>query len=303
MRLENREDLMERFRNVFAFPPTPFMPDDLLELNEEGYRRNIRFLVDSGVKAAALCAGTGEIRSLSTEEIKRSAEAAIDEARGDCLLVPSLPPNVKQAVEIGRYVEKIGAEAVLVFPPEAPEDSILDYHRLLSRYLRLGFMVYPMASRPWSLRLYRELAEIENVVAVKDEISDVAKFERIVREIGERVVCICKKDHETSLMRFYYMVGAEGFCGGTIAIVPRYELGIHEAAVKGDWEEMRRLQRRILPLTRLRARTDPVGLLKAGLDLQGLAGGPVRPPRRNLTEKEKEELREILRDLGAKIGP
>jgi dihydrodipicolinate synthase/N-acetylneuraminate lyase len=299
----DREELMEKFRNVFAFPPTPFMPDDPLELNEEGYRRNIRFLVDSGVRAAALCAGTGEIRSLSSEEIKRSAEAAIDEAGEDCLLVPSLPPNVKQAVEIGRYVEKVGAEAVLVFPPEASEDMILDYHRLLSRRLGLGFMVYPMASRPWSLRLYRELAEIENVVAVKDEISDVAKFERIVREIGERVVCICKKDHETSVMRFYYMVGAAGFCGGTIAIVPRYELGIHEAAVKEDWEEMRRLQRRLLPLIRLRARTDSVGLLKAGLDLQGLAGGPVRPPRRNLTEKEKEELREILKGLGVRLAP
>jgi len=297
----SREDLKEKFRNVFAFPPTPFMPDNLLELNEDGYRRNIRFLIDSGVRAAALCAGTGEIRALSVEEIKRSVKAAIEEARGEFLLVPSLPPNIKQAIEIGRYVEKIGAEAVLVFPPEASEDAILDYYKLLSRYLKIGFMLYPMATRPWSLRLYKKLAEIENVVALKDEISDVAKFEKIVRLIGDRVVCICKKDHSTSIMQFYYMVGAQGFCGGTIAIVPKYELGIHEAAVNENWEKMRKLQEKLLPLTQLRARTDPVGLLKAGLDLQGLAGGPVRPPRRNLTEKEKEELKKILRELGVKI--
>jgi len=272
-----------------------------LELNEDGYRRNIRFLIDSGVRAAALCAGTGEIRALSVEEIKRSVKAAIEEARGEFLLVPSLPPNIKQAIEIGRYVEKIGAEAVLVFPPEASEDAILDYYKLLSRYLKIGFMLYPMATRPWSLRLYKKLAEIENVVALKDEISDVAKFEKIVRLIGDRVVCICKKDHSTSIMQFYYMVGAQGFCGGTIAIVPKYELGIHEAAVNENWEKMRKLQEKLLPLTQLRARTDPVGLLKAGLDLQGLAGGPVRPPRRNLTEKEKEELKKILRELGVKI--
>ncbi|RLI06579.1 hypothetical protein DRO22_00565 [Candidatus Bathyarchaeota archaeon] len=297
----SREDLKEKFRNVFAFPPTPFMPDNLLELNEDGYRRNIRFLIDSGVRAAALCAGTGEIRALSVEEIKRSVKAAIEEARGEFLLVPSLPPNIKQAIEIGRYVEKIGAEAVLVFPPEASEDAILDYYKLLSRYLKIGFMLYPMATHPWSLRLYKKLAEIENVVALKDEISDVAKFEKIVRLIGDRVVCICKKDHSTSIMQFYYMVGAQGFCGGTIAIVPKYELGIHEAAVNENWEKMRKLQEKLLPLTQLRARTDPVGLLKAGLDLQGLAGGPVRPPRRNLTEKEKEELKKILRELGVKI--
>ena len=297
----NREDLKEKFRNVFAFPPTPFMPDNLLELNEDGYKRNIRFLIDRGVRAAALCAGTGEIRALSVEEIKRSVKAAIEEARGEFLLVPSLPPNIKQAIEIGRYVEKIGAEAVLVFPPEASEDAILDYYKLLSRYLKIGFMLYPMANRPWSLRLYKKLAEIENVIALKDEISDVAKFEKIVQLIGERVVCICKKDHSTSVMQFYYMVGAQGFCGGTISIVPKYELGIHEAAVNRDWEKMKRLQEKLLPLTQLRARTDPVGLLKAGLDMQGLAGGPVRPPRRNLTEEEKEERKGILQKLGVKI--
>jgi len=297
----DHEELKERFKNVFAFPPTPFMPDNLLELNEDGYRRNIRFLVDNGVRAAALCAGTGEIRALSAEEIKKASKAAIEEAKGECLLVPSLPPNIKQAVEIGKYVEKIGAEAVLVFPPDASEDTILDYHKILARHLEIGFMIYPMANRPWSLKLYKDLAEIDNVVALKDEISDVAKFEKVVNLIGERVICICKKDHSTSVMQFYYMVGAQGYCGGTIAIVPRYELEIHEAAVNGDWEKMRRLQKKILPLTQLRARTDPVGLLKAGLDMQGLAGGPVRPPRRNLTEEEKEELRKILQELGVKI--
>ncbi len=190
---------------------------------------------------------------------------------------------------------------MLVFPPDASEDAILDYHKTLARYLEIGFMLYPMANRPWSLRLYRELAEIKNVVALKDEISDIAKFEKIVRLIGERVVCICRKDHSTSVMRFYYAVGAQGFCGGTIAIVPEYELGIHKAAVNGEWEKMKRLQEKLLPLTQLRAKTDPVGLLKAGLDMRGLAGGPVRPPRRNLTEEEKEELKRILQKLGVKI--
>jgi len=96
--------LGDKFRNVFAFIPTPFMPDNCLELNEKGYRRNVRFLIDSGVRAGVVCAGTGEISSLSVEEIKRASKAAIEEASGDCLLVPSLPPNIKQALEVGTYV-------------------------------------------------------------------------------------------------------------------------------------------------------------------------------------------------------
>ncbi|MDH5439747.1 MAG: dihydrodipicolinate synthase family protein [Candidatus Bathyarchaeota archaeon] len=299
----DREALGDKFRNVFAFIPTPFMPDNYLELNEKGYTRNVRFLIDNGVRAGVVCAGTGEISSLSVEEIKRASKAAIEEASGDCLLVPSLPPNIKQALDVGTYVEKIGAEAVLVFPPRASEEAIVSYHEQLSDHLSVGFMLYPQGAQTWSLKLYEDLAKIENVIALKDEISSVEKFEEIARLIGDSVVCISKKDHSTRVMQFYYMVGAQGFCGGTISIVPKYELGIHEAGIRKDWGKMRELQKQLLPLCLLRARTDGVGLLKAGLDLQGLAGGPVRPPRRDLTSEERQELKVLLEKLGARIIP
>jgi 5-dehydro-4-deoxyglucarate dehydratase len=217
----DRKELGGKFRNVFAFIPTPFMPDNYLELNEKGCRRNVRFLIDNGVRAGVVCAGTGEISALSVEEIKRASKAAIEEASGDCLLVPSLPPNIKQALEVGTYVEKIGAEAVLVFPPRASEEAIFSYHEQLSDHLSVGFMLYPQGAQPWSLKLYEDLAKIENVIALKDEISSVEKFEEIARLVGDRVICISKKDHSTRVMQFYYMVGAQGFCGGTIFYRPQ----------------------------------------------------------------------------------
>ena len=293
--------LKDRFKDVFAFLPTPFMLDNCFELNEDGYKKNVKFLINNGVKAGVICAGTGEITSLTTDEIKRASRAALETAGDDLIIVPSLPPNVKRAVEIGEYVQDLGAKAVLVFPPNASEEDIFSYHEFLSNRLNIGFMLFPQKSQPWSIELYEKLTEIENVVALKDEISDVVKFEKIVRRIGDEVVCICMKDHSTSVMQYYYMAGAQGFCGGTISIVPRYELGIHRAAVNKDWDAMKELQKQLLPLCILRARTDSVGLLKTGLDLQGLAGGPVRPPRRDLIDEESEELKNILKKLGVKI--
>lgn len=286
--------LKDRFRDVFAFLPTPFMLDDCFELNEDGYTKNVRFLLDNGVKAGIVCAGTGEITSLTTDEIKRASRVALEAAGNELLIVPSLPPNIKRALEIGEYVQNLGAKAVLVFPPRTSEEGIFSYHEFLSNRLNIGFMLFPQKVHPWSLELYEKLTEIDNVVALKDEISDVVKFEKIVQRIGDEVVCICMKDHSTSVMQYYYLAGAQGFCGGTISIVPRYEVGIHRAAVKKDWEAMKELQKQLLPLCLLRARTDSVGLLKTGLDLQGFAGGPVRPPRRDLTDEESEELKKIL---------
>jgi dihydrodipicolinate synthase/N-acetylneuraminate lyase len=234
-------------------------------------------------------------------EVKMATKIAIEEAGDRCLVVPSLPPNYKQALDVGTFAEKMKAKAFLVIPPYAAEEAIISYHEKLSERLNTPFMLYPQENQPWSLDLYKKLAKIENVVALKDEISSVTKFEELVRLIGDKVICISKKDHATRVMQFYYMVGAKGFCGGTIVIAPRYELGIHEAAVNRDWERMRELQKRLLPLCQLRGRTDNVGLLKAGLDLQGLAGGPVRPPRRNLSDEERQELKRLLVQLGIKL--
>ncbi len=51
-------------------------------------------------------------------------------------------------------------------------------------------------------------------------------------------------------------------------------------------------------LERLRARYDDAGMLKATMELIGLAGGPVRPPRADLTAMEQGEIKVELQRLG-----
>ena len=58
------------------------------------------------------------------------------------------------------------------------------------------------------------------------------------------------------------------------------------------------LQDQLAPLERLRSRFDDAGMLKATMELIGLAGGPVRPPRVDLSSEERAEIAIELERLG-----
>jgi len=65
-----------------------------------------------------------------------------------------------------------------------------------------------------------------------------------------------------------------------------------------DWPRMITLQEELAPLENLRSRFDDAAMLKATMDLMGLAGGPVRPPRMDVTDADRAEIKSELERLG-----
>jgi dihydrodipicolinate synthase/N-acetylneuraminate lyase len=72
------------------------------------------------------------------------------------------------------------------------------------------------------------------------------------------------------------------------------------AAQRRDWPRVIELQRQCAGLERLRMESDDAAMVKGAMDLLGLYGGPVRPPRRDLSAAARETLREGLYALGVR---
>jgi len=85
--------------------------------------------------------------------------------------------------------------------------------------------------------------------------------------------------------------------------LPEPELRMHEAAVERDWNEVIRLQGLAAELERARDASDDAAMVKAGMDAIGLCGGPVRPPRRDVSEAAKAQLRPAIDALLAAMDP
>lgn len=292
-------------RNVHVYAVTPFSSDDLLRVDLDDLQTNLDFLVSSGVKVVGIGGGTGEVEALSDAELISLAEAAL-EAVGDRLLVmPCLPENLARSIGLLRAYERLGVQVALTIPPlvrwKVPPDleGVIDYYRLLSRGTDLYFA--PYNTQRWPVEVFERLAGIDNVIAVKDPCESPYDLYRAIKRLGERMVWIGNKLHDPGVLHLRYQMGIEGFTSGQGNFLPGPELEMHEAAQVQDWQRMIKLQELVAPLASMRAAHDDAAMVKAAMDLVGLKGGRVRPPRQDVPHGDLGTLEKVLSDVSASL--
>jgi dihydrodipicolinate synthase/N-acetylneuraminate lyase len=296
------EELKTRLKNVHAFAVTPFREGNPLELDLDGLARNLDFLIEQGVQVINVGGGTGEIETLAEAEMEALARTALEVAGRRALILPTLPGNVRAAVELARRYEEMGAQVALGMAPfirsRVPDDleGVFDYYQRVAQASGLALM--PYNTQGWPPEFFARLAEIERIIGVKDPCHSPHNLFKAIRRLGGRFVWIGNKLHDAGVLQYRYQAGIEGFTAGLINFIPEYELDLHRAAQKADWPRMVELQERLAPLERLRAAHGDAAMLKTAMEVVGLTGGPVRPPRRNVTAEGRTAIREELQRLG-----
>jgi dihydrodipicolinate synthase/N-acetylneuraminate lyase len=300
------EALKTRLKSVHAFAVTPFQKEDPLELDLVGLARNLDFLIERGVQVINVGGGTGEIETLTEAELEALARTALEVAGGRALILPTLPGNVRAAVDLARRYEAMGAQVVLGMAPfirsQVPQDleGVHDYYRQVAQASGLALM--PYNTQGWPPEFFARLAEIERVIGIKDPCQYPHNLFKAIRRLGDRFVWIGNKLHDAGVLQYRYQAGIEGFTAGLINFVPEHELALHRAGQERDWPRMVALQERLAPLERLRTAHGDAAMLKTAMDLVGLAGGPVRPPRRDVTAEGRAAIRAELQRLGHPAG-
>jgi dihydrodipicolinate synthase/N-acetylneuraminate lyase len=295
-------DLRVRLVEVHTYAVTPFRAEALHEIDHDAFASNLEFLVREGVRVIAVGGGTGEFEALSEDELEAITRTAIDAVAGRALLIATLPPNLKSALQLAPRYEALGVEAILAMPPlvrgRIPRDlrGTLAYFELLAAATSVPFM--PYNTQGWPVEFYEELATIDSIVAVKDPMHEPHTLFRAVQRIGERFVWIGNKRHDPGVVHLRYQMGMQAFTSGQSNFWPAPELEIHRAAQRRDWPRVVELQARCAPLERLRSESDDAAMVKAAMDIVGLRGGDVRPPRMGLTPESRHELEATLERLG-----
>lgn len=287
---------------VHVYVATPFTAD-LETVDTVALHANLRALVERGVRVLAVGGGTGEADALGEREHVLLAETALDAVADDALVVATLPGNLAAATEVGRSYERMGVQVALALAPlvrgAAPGDpaGIADYYRALGARLDLPLM--PYNSQSWPASVLEELAPVDTVVAIKDACQDPHPMFRAIQRLGDRFVWVGNKRHDPGIVQLRYAMGMETFTSGMANFFPEPELALHDAARSGDTEQAVALQRQCAPFERLRLAGDDAAAVKAGMDLCGFRGGPVRPPRRPISPAARSELGAVLRQMGA----
>jgi 4-hydroxy-tetrahydrodipicolinate synthase len=95
---------------------TPFNNKD--EVNENGIRENINYLIDRGVDGVLAAGTTGESATITHDEQRKMIDIMVDEVNGKIKCIAGAGSNSsKEALGLVKYAESAGADAALVITP------------------------------------------------------------------------------------------------------------------------------------------------------------------------------------------
>jgi len=282
--------LMQRTRGIVVFAVTPMTAAG--EVDEAGVRRNMEFLVDAGVPVVVVCGGVGELWDLTDDESRRVVAAAAEAAAGRMAVYGGAFGGVEDSIRRARQVEGAGADGVLLFPDDdvVPDAAaVIDYYSRLSDAVDIGLMPF-RADAFVDLDVLGTLAQLTNVVALKEEYEHFDDFRQIVLAHGEQMSIIGAGD---AFAPCYFLLGAAGLACGLSNFVPRAFVDMWEAAQAWDYRRVMEIHAGLELFTGLRSRYGTV-MLKDALSILGLAGGPCRRGAGPMPEADRAKLTQAM---------
>ena len=286
------------FEGVFPAIITPFKRNSSMDLDLEGLRSNIAFLLEEGVHGIVPCGSTGESATLSFEEHEQVIEVAIDEVDGRVpVLAGTGSNNTAEAIRFTEAAKDLGADGALVISPyyNKPNRSGLIKHYTKIADIGLPIVMYNVPGRTGQNLLpdlVIELARHPNIVGIKEASGDIGQVSRIIEgTLSEDFMVISGDDGLTLPI---LCLGGSGVISVAANVQPALMVRMFDHFCEGELEEALDIHYSLSPLFRaLFIDTNPIPVKKA-VALCGMAGGPVRPPLDELDADKTAKLQEVL---------
>jgi dihydrodipicolinate synthase/N-acetylneuraminate lyase len=293
--------MTEKLDGVIVATALPYLEDDAapagLRPDLERYAEHCRWLVANGCDGVGPNGSLGEYSSLTDDERRAVAKTAIDAVGKDAVVVVGVHgPGAHQARRWAELAAEDGADGVLCLPPtmyRANRSEVIHHYTEVAK-AGLPVMVYnnPLDTKvDLTPDILAELAQIENIVAVKEFSGDVRRILEI-RELAPSLTVVAGAD---DLTLEALLMGATGWFAGFPNVFPAESRRLFDLAVQGDLAEARALYEPLVAAFRWDSRVEFVQAIKYGMDYVGRYGGPCRPPRGPLAPEQLAQLEQDMK--------
>ena len=292
-------------RGIGVVNATPLHSDDTL--NEEEYRRHIRWLAECGVGFIQPCAATGQAMQTTDAEFRRILEISVEELKGRVLITAYTGrPGTADTIRLTRLARDVGADAAYLIQPfftrPDPEGIYLHYRAVAQAVPGFPLVFYNNAERagvqiPLSV-IERLVDEFDNFVGLKQ--SDINQVSASYGRLRKKITVWPKAEQELITALAHGSPGVLTFAGN---LVPRELVQIVNAWNAGNLDTAREIYFRILPLMEA-IHLEPVpGVIKYVLAKMGWNFGPCRLPIHDVRPETKEQVDKILAEIGLLAVP
>jgi 4-hydroxy-tetrahydrodipicolinate synthase len=285
------------WRGVFPAITTQFRPDESLDLAATS--RHLDKMIDSGIHGVVLLGTVGENTALEYHEKLEVIRELKQTARGR---IPVLTGVAEYTTALGcrfaRDAEKLGVDGLMVLPAmvyKSDDRETMTHYRTVAQATGLPIMVYnnPVSySVDISPEMFKELADVPNLVAIKESSENVRRITDLVNIVGDRYILFGGVD---DLVLESILLGAQGWISGLVNAFPDENRALWDLATSGQWEKARELYRWYTPVLHLDTKIKLVQYIKLAMQETGLGSEMTRAPRLPLAGKEREEILAVIR--------
>jgi 4-hydroxy-tetrahydrodipicolinate synthase len=287
------------FRGSFTALVTPFKNGSV---DEKAFRNLVEWQIAEGTNGLVPVGTTGESPTLSHQEHQDVVEWCVDQAHGRVPVVAGAGSNsTKEAVDLAKHAEKVGADAVLVVSPyynKPTQEGLYQHFKAINDAIGIPILMYNIPSRSVidiSVDTMKRLYELKNIAGVKDATANMARVSQQRAVMGEDFNQLSGED----ITALGFMAhGGHGCISVTSNVAPRLCAEFQAACLRGDYRAALKLQDKLAPLhINLFIETSPAPA-KYALSLLGKCSNTLRLPMVPATEKAQAVVREAMVHAG-----
>ncbi len=299
------QDLQQQLRGVIAFTPTPFHPDERVDY--DALAQQVNRLIINGAHVVVVCGGVGEYVSLTNDEYRECISVAVEATNKRVPLLAGIGHSTRIAADLAEYAATVGVSGLMINPLyfiDPPDAGLYSHYRTIADASGLGMMIFSTKGQVYGPDLVEELAEIDEIIALKDEWGDLKLFVETRERLGDRLAWI--NGMAETLAVPYFAAGAQAFTSGLINFLPNTVLDVWRLGSTGKTVALESLiAEKIRPLAKLRERRKgySVAVIKEAMHFLEYCGNTVRSPLMPMLDEDRDHLQRLMIELGILIPP
>ena len=289
------------WQGVYPAVPTQFNEDFSLDI--KGTQKHLETLLSEGIHGLVMLGTIGENCSLSLDEKIQVLKATDEVNKGSVPLLNGISEyTTAGACETAVAAAKVGVDGFMVMPAmvyNSDRRETVNHFKTVASATDLPIMCYnnpPVYKVDITPEMFEDLAEIENIVCIKEAAGDTRRITDLFNKFKDRYIIFSGLD-DVALESI--LLGCTGWISGLVDAFPRENGLMWDAATSGNWDKALEIYRWYMPMLHFDSHPKLVQYVKLASAEMGYGTEIVRPPRLPLIGEQREEALKIIRESAA----
>ncbi len=232
------DEIKTRLQGSMVALVTPMHPDGTVD-----YKRLadlIDWQIEQGTHCLVAVGTTGESATLSMQEHSDVIRYFVQHVKGRVPVIAGTGANnTIEAIKLTKDAKEAGADCALLVAPyynKPPQEGLYQHYKAIAEAVNIPQMLYNVPGRTVvdiAQETVERLADIDNIVAIKDATGSIARGEQLIKAVGDRLVVLSGDDFSAlELMK----VGGKGNISVSANVAPKAMSETFTAALRGDFD-------------------------------------------------------------------